>query len=705
MENSNPFKNTNNSGGIEREKAKIKADIQNLDNEIIEILETSLPEDKKMSEISHSDTEKILAESQRAERMLADVLEKVEQENFKRYIYKTEEIESTTKDNFTKKRIGVFLKNAKEALKSAGRAATKTKLRVAMSTLLPISAAIYAVSSREAVQEYYEMAQNWMERHVEREDMDDPSIKGVGDLYADSVDVERTTYDFLGEQKIDYKSGYYKTSVFDLSDSTPPKFEMINDRENYNDINDVAGITTNLFENFRNFNEFEPQLKGHENKNHEEKLEIPVVGYNTKTQTMRAGHYKEFNEDWMVSETYEIPLNFKLNEDGTVNLTYPHSTLRMVPMTTNENGVEIPFPIGITRDKAITKFDPHEATSFGVLEGGKVIMVCGDKQLQVNGSFADMFRVYERLQKEYPGVPISGYLLDNGSYNLPIWNKDNVLTKAEIKEHMLRNKGGGTALVLKNEKFISPYEYKNKYPEFQHLIEGRLDENTGEPLINEHSVVILHHTGNYADPNQIIKDFENPENERSAHVIIFKDGTRHIFNDDESVLAHAGKSVFNEREKVNLFSLGIELEGDSIDGRQFTLAQLESLLEYLRPRIEKYNIPLENITDHETIRNNWFLAHPDRLDDEGKEVQGKRDLDDKVFEQIQELIQKKIYEKKQIKLNTETGKLVGAITYQDEYRKTRDGEVSLKISGQMLKDFGMLNADVERVQNYIRNFT
>jgi N-acetyl-anhydromuramyl-L-alanine amidase AmpD len=332
-------------------------------------------------------------------------------------------------------------------------------------------------------------------------------------------------------------------------------------------------------------------------------------------------------------------------------------------------------------------------------------MVCGEKQLQVNGSFADMFRVYERLQKEYPGLKIDAYLLDNGSYNLPIWSPTGEITQKMISEHLKRNVDGGTALVLMNDGAISPYEYRNKYQEFQHVINRTLDENTGQPLINEHSVIVLHHTGNYVNPQEIINTFENPANEKSAHVVIFKDGTRHIFDDDNAVLSHAGKSVFGNREKVNLFSLGIEIEGDSVNGHQFTLAQLESLLEYLRPRIEKYNISFENITDHKTIRENWFLAHPDRLDDEGNIVQGKRDLDEKVFEQIQELIKKKLYTKEQTKLVDENGKLVSALAYQDEYRKTKNEELALHISAKILKDFSMSNTDIDRVQGWIRNFT
>src|SRR3989344_8162878 len=91
--------------------------------------------------------------------------------------------------------------------------------------------------------------------------------------------------------------------------------------------------------------------------------------------------------------------------------------------------------------------------------------------------------------------------------------------------------------------------------------------------------------------------------------------------------------------KVNYFSLGVELEGDSRFGPRFTVAQIESMLEYLRPRIEKYGIPLENITTHKIVRDNYMKKHP-----EEKEVLPKTDLDDRVWMQIRDLIKKKIYE-------------------------------------------------------------
>jgi N-acetyl-anhydromuramyl-L-alanine amidase AmpD len=697
----------------------IDEEIKKLDEEIkrLELLEAEAIEREAMPDAP----EAARIETVRIEEMVEIAIDKVDEENKKIIVTELKKVEDKTDKN-----------KIANLLKKIYKAATKTTKRKIvvyfMSTVsLGGGVAIPVALQYHTTDEYYSMFKNWKERHMDKYKTDDPHIKGIDILYDDQTDVERTTYDFLGTEKVNYKSGYYMTSVFDLADRTPPKFKVINDREYHTKIDDAAGITTNLFKPFYKFSDFQPQLKGHLDKSDEQKGDIPVIGYNSKTEIMRAGSYKEFNDDWMVSETYSIPLNFKLNEDGTINLVYHAQAMRMVPETINEKGVPYPFPIGIVADQKIKTFDPHKATHFGTLEGGKVVMVCGAKQLQVNGSFADMFRVYERLQKENPGNPITAYLLDNGSYNLPIWDKDNEITPEEIREHMLRNSDGGTALVLMNDGAISPYEYKNKYPEFEHhIVEDAIDPKTGQIAKNEHSVIVIHHTGNYENPQQIIDAFQDqndPTKERSAHVLILKDGTRHLFNNDNAVLAHAGKSDFNDRDKVNFFSLGIEMEGDSIDGHQFTLAQLESMLEYMRPRIEKYGIPLENITTHKIIRDNYLRKHP-----EEKEVPTKRDLDDKVWEQMKDLIKKKLYENKKLALNdqmkiklTEDQKvalakavgaknkaekgawLTGAVAYQDAYRTTRDPKASLAVVGDMLKEFKVPYIDIKRTQDWIKN--
>ena len=665
------------------EKFKIEKEI--FDEEVIEISRLKERIDQLNSEILElemADNDEIKLEEIKLNEEVEQAIDLIEQDNEEIITQEFSKIsEEIKKDKFFK---------APEFLYK------QLKKKFSKYVILPASIAITLALSYHSPKEYWGMYKNYKERHWEKNDMDDPDIIGL--INNDSIDRERTTYDFLGEQKIAYKDGYYMTSVFDLNDRTPPKFKIINDREHYNKIDSAAGITTNLFKKFHKFSDFSPELNGHENKNDKEIGEIAVIGYNKKTRTMKAGHIKEFNDDWLISETYEIPLNFKLDKEGRIDLMYHDQAMRMVPFTINENGKKIPFPIGVTYDKKIKKIKPSECTHFGTLEGGKVIMVCGEKQLQVNGSFSDMFQIYKRLQKEYPKKPIQAYLLDNGSYNLPIWDKDGVLTTQEIKKHLLRNYDGGTALVLLNDNSISPYEYKSKYKEYQHYTKNfTKDSVTGKPATNSDEVVVIHHTGNYKDPNDIIKEFQDTVVGTSAHVVIMKDGTRHLFNNDQSVLAHAGKSDFNNRNKVNFFSIGIELEGDSKNGHQFTLSQIESMLEYLHPRIEKYKIQFNNITTHKIIRDNYIKKHPNE-----KNIPEKEDLDDKVWKQLQNLIKKKLYEEKKIKITPNTKKMISALMYRDLYRLTKNKDYASRMTKGFFDKFDK-KGDNRNINNKARN--
>lgn len=661
---------------------KTKANIAEIDRQIeeLEMLENGSKEKKENTLIVREEIQEIENE--------------IEKEN-------EEKIETKLVEQLPQIKEKVVREKTKEKINKIPKILRSKLLKY---IIIPLGLATGIATSLNNPKEYYEMAKNWKERHLDKKDENDPTIIGIDAIYNDTTDIQKTTYDFIGKEKINYKFGYYMTSVFDLTDRTPPRFKYINERENFSKMDSSAGITTTLFEEFKTPTNFKPNLKEHLDHTPEEIQEIPVIGYNPKTQMVKAGHLKEFKEDWLVSETYEIPLNFKLNGDKTVNLIYPHSTMRMVALTTNENGKQIPFPIGITKDKSKKTFNPYEATRFGVLEGGKVIMVCGEKQLQVNGSFADMFRVYERLKKENPNKKISAYLLDNGSYNLPIWDKDSTLTPNEIKEHVLRHRGGGTALVLINDNKISPFEYKNKYKEHEHYTPNfTKDSITGKPAINEKSVIVLHHTGHYHHSNAIIKQFKEDTTMGNAHVLILKDGTRHLFNTDDYVLAHAGKSVFNNRDKVNYFSLGIELEGDSRDKNAFSIAQIESMLEYMRPRIEKYNIKFDNIIDHKRIRDNWLKANPSGLDEKGKKVYEKEDLDDKVWQQFQKIIQEKIYKKTQNKdLGMNEKKLIGLLSFQEFFRVSKNTEFSLNESKKILKKNGFTVKEIKTVFHSIK---
>lgn len=129
--------------------------------------------------------------------------------------------------------------------------------------------------------------------------------------------------------------------------------------------------------------------------------------------------------------------------------------------------------------------------------------------------------------------------------------------------------------------------------------ENRLNGNfTRNRKIKPHGVV-LHHTGDYSEKS-ICNHFTNPESKASAHVVIWKDGRRTVFVADDLKAWHAGKSEFKGLPNCNNFMLGVEFHGDT-NKEPLTYEQIDSFVEWLCPRIVKYRIKKDWITDHRTV--------------------------------------------------------------------------------------------------------
>lgn len=111
--------------------------------------------------------------------------------------------------------------------------------------------------------------------------------------------------------------------------------------------------------------------------------------------------------------------------------------------------------------------------------------------------------------------------------------------------------------------------------------------------------VVLHHTGLYS-LKSIISTFTNPKSLASAHVLIGKDGNRIKFGEDNFRMWHAGISEFKGKKYCNNFMLGVEFHGDT-NISPLSFEQVESFVEWLIPRIEKWNIKKDWITDHRTV--------------------------------------------------------------------------------------------------------
>ncbi|WP_165009996.1 1,6-anhydro-N-acetylmuramyl-L-alanine amidase AmpD [Neisseria yangbaofengii] len=93
----------------------------------------------------------------------------------------------------------------------------------------------------------------------------------------------------------------------------------------------------------------------------------------------------------------------------------------------------------------------------------------------------------------------------------------------------------------------------------------------------------------------------------SSHFFITREGEAVQFVSCDDMAYHAGVSSFRGREKCNLFSIGIEMEG--CDFEPFTEAQYQTLHHLLSALQAQY--PIEAITGHQDIA-------PDRKTDPGR---------------------------------------------------------------------------------------
>ena len=132
--------------------------------------------------------------------------------------------------------------------------------------------------------------------------------------------------------------------------------------------------------------------------------------------------------------------------------------------------------------------------------------------------------------------------------------------------------------------------------------------NIDRGKVNDVRGVILHHTAEPTIERSLYVLTKGPRHV-GTHVVIDTDGTRYIMCRPDQVTFHAGKSYLAGREGCNNFTVGIEFQGNTVE-KPLTQDQIESAIEYLRPIIAKYNIPLDNIVTHEMVRVAYKKRHP-----------------------------------------------------------------------------------------------
>lgn len=112
--------------------------------------------------------------------------------------------------------------------------------------------------------------------------------------------------------------------------------------------------------------------------------------------------------------------------------------------------------------------------------------------------------------------------------------------------------------------------------------------------------IILHYTEMTFDA--AMAKLCDPAAEVSAHYLIHKNGDIYCLVDDENIAWHAGKSSWKSIEKLNLHSIGIEI--DNSGNEIFTDAQMQSCVELCHDLREKYKIERNCIIGHSDIAPN-----------------------------------------------------------------------------------------------------
>lgn len=119
--------------------------------------------------------------------------------------------------------------------------------------------------------------------------------------------------------------------------------------------------------------------------------------------------------------------------------------------------------------------------------------------------------------------------------------------------------------------------------------------------------IIIHHT-KMPDYISALKRLCDPEAKVSAHYLINKQGEIFLLVADDLRAFHAGVSYWRGREKVNDFSIGIELDNNGEE--EFSSELMNSLIELCHKLINSYPIDKFNVIGHSDVA-------PGRKDDPG----------------------------------------------------------------------------------------
>lgn len=400
-------------------------------------------------------------------------------------------------------------------------------------------------------------------------------------------------------------------------------------RGNYNPINTEAAAIT-AFGNFKPFGKHDTGFKTY-------------IGID-KNGNLKVGDISQFSQGDYLSGTYsnEIASFMKDNKGNIVMTKSLKNPLQNQPTYIIwDNGKLVKKPTGQAINILVRKDDPV-GNQYGNVTGGRVLVRVGSELRLLSGSVKDIDRQFEEMKKRNKVNHGTFYTLDNGSFNRGLRTYNRVLTSKDLRKYDELNSSGGNFLYLQRKK--APIQAFKSDTIWTPNVRTVNDESykKGHSLQNEQKGIVLHHTAFMDDNLQGVVNHLTRKGGESAHVIIGFDGTRKVLAKPNQVTFHAGQSVWNKRDNVNDFMIGIEFQGDT-NKKDLTQEQIDSAVEYMAPIIRQNNIRLEDIVTHQQVRD-MYNDYAKKTG--GKTAPSKPDINYNNYVRIIEALKKKVYYEK-----------------------------------------------------------
>lgn len=162
------------------------------------------------------------------------------------------------------------------------------------------------------------------------------------------------------------------------------------------------------------------------------------------------------------------------------------------------------------------------------------------------------------------------------------------------------------SLFVKNKKIDQPKNnmiIPKKYSETTMLTRNYTRGTSIKPI----GVVFHHSSGSWEGDIGWIMNSSNPSRGiyASYHCLIKQNGERIVFGEDTRRMWHAGRSKWNGKNSCNDFMLGCAFSGSTYPndklGALLNEDQINSALEWLGFRWEKWGFSLRWVTDHRQV--------------------------------------------------------------------------------------------------------